>query len=127
MDSDLIEQSFELTVRDFRNGKLDEEALSLAFCRTVFFCRRGEEIAFQALGEPGRGMVPLYSSESALARSEGECAWFSGTGAQLIALVPVGYGAVVDLGSDSQVALAPWAIHSQGPAGISVDVDAGGS
>ena len=113
MTGEAVDITFEDVARDFRLGVVSAETLSLAFSDAVFFCRRGEEFAFQALGTPQRGIIPFYSSEESLARAEGPCAWFSATGLELIAMVPDGYGVVIDLGSVNQVALAPWAIRPQ--------------
>ena len=50
------------------------------------------------LGPPGAGLIALYSSLEALAAQAGECDWASAPGADLLELVPPGYGVVVDPG-----------------------------
>jgi len=97
--------------RRFRSGEATAEELSLVFVQSVLFCRGGVEPEFTAIGEIDKGFVPMYTSEVTLARAEGQCMWFTGTGRTLVGLIPPGYGVVVDRGTEGEVALASWAIH----------------
>ena len=66
--------------------------------------------AVAALGPPGAGFVAMFSSLDALAAYAGECDWASAPGADLLELVPPGYGVVVDPGGPHPAVLAAWAI-----------------
>jgi hypothetical protein len=100
--------------RRFHRDEATGEELSLAFERATLFCRRGDEVGFMALGDEDLGWIPVYSSDLALARAEGVCAWFSAPGADLLELVPDGYGIVVDYGSDTEVTVSAEAVHGPG-------------
>ncbi len=90
--------------RGFKGGQIDAEDFIAQLLQSELYCRRGPEIGFQAWGPPGQGWVSVYSSERTLLAGEGEaCPWFSGPGADLLRLVPDGYGVVLDPGSDSEV------------------------
>jgi len=96
--------------RRFRLGEASGEELSFVFGEAMLYCVKPEQPGFMAVGEPGAGFVPMYSSEIALARAEGECEWFAAKGVDLVPQVPEGYGIVLDHGSDAEVTLAAWAI-----------------
>lgn len=97
--------------RRFRSGDASPEELSLAFVGAVLFCPIGEQ-GPRVIEAAGSRLVPMYSSELAMARGEGPCEWFSGAGSDLVRVVPAGCGMVVDRGSDSEVVLESWAIRS---------------
>lgn len=84
------------------------------FETTTYYVQRvpgeGGRPAIAALGPPGAGYVALYSSLEALAGRAGECDWAAARGADLLALVPPGYGVVVDPGGPHPAVLAAWAI-----------------
>ncbi len=67
--------------------------------------------AIAAFGAPGAGYVALYSSLEALAAQVGECDWASAPGAELLQLVPPGYGVVVDPGGGHPAVLPASAIR----------------
>lgn len=99
--------------RRFHTGNATGKELSLAFARADVFCVYTEEPGFLAVETDEGGFVPMYSSEDALLEEEGPCAFFSAPAARLVPLVPEGYGLVVDLGSEHQVALPSWAFHQE--------------
>jgi hypothetical protein len=99
--------------RRFRAGDATGEELTVAFAQADVFCVHTPEPGFLAVGNDDGGFVPMYSSEETLLAAEGSCAFFSAPAATLLPLVPEGYGLVVDLGSDHQVALPSWAFHQQ--------------
>ena len=85
------------------------------FETTTYYVQRvsgeGGAPAIVALGPPGAGYLALYSSLEALAAQAGECDWASAPGADLLELVPPGYGVVVDPGGPQPAVLAAWAIR----------------
>ena len=84
------------------------------FETTTFYVQRvpgeGGAPAVAALGPPGAGYLALYSSLEALAAQAGEWHWAAAPGADLLELVPPGYGVVVDPGGPQPAVLAAWAI-----------------
>lgn len=81
-------------------GEVSPEAFQSAFESATLWVRRvggaqgGPAVA--AVGEPGAGYLALYTSPESLAGHVGECDWACGSGRDLLALVPAGYGLVVD-------------------------------
>jgi SseB protein N-terminal domain len=55
--------------------------------------------AIAVIGAPGAGAVPMYTSLETLAAAAGECDWARGSGRDLLAFVPDGYGVMVDPGT----------------------------
>ncbi len=76
------------------------------FLHTRVFCRAGKQPGVRAIGKPGAGAVPIFTSLDVLARyqavrGEAENAkWFSTTGKDLIELLPKGYAVLIDPGTD---------------------------
>lgn len=107
------------TARRFRAGLVGGEEFSAAFLGAELFCRAGghagqqppEAPAFMAVSHRGATYVPMYTSLGTLAAREGPCLWFSAPAAQLLGLLPVGCGVLVDPGADSQVVLPATAIR----------------
>lgn len=83
------------------------EQFTEVFLHGRLWFKKGEELGFQAVGEPGRGYVPIFTSDRALARAEGQCEWISTTGRDLLGLVPEGYGFVLNHGSDTELYVVP--------------------
>ncbi|MYW03766.1 SseB family protein [Streptomyces sp. SID3343] len=61
------------------------------------YCAQPESPGFGALGVPGDGMVPVFTSLEQLARFAGQGAWFSTLGSDLLDLLPPGYDLGLDL------------------------------
>lgn len=99
--------------RFFRAGSLTGDELSDAFGAATLYCFLAGEPGFMAVGEPGAGFIPMYSSEDALNAAEGPSAWFAALGHDLLQLVPEGYGVVLDPGTESEICLAAWAIRRE--------------
>ncbi len=96
-------------VAAFCDGRLPAAAFQAALERATLFVERVEgpsgAAAVAAVGEPGSGAVCLYTSLAELAAHAGECDWASAPGADLLDLVPEGYGVVVDPAGPFTVAL----------------------
>ncbi|MEV4095601.1 SseB family protein [Streptosporangium saharense] len=84
-----------------------------AFASTRFYCQATESPGTLALGDPGAGVVPVFTSLDGLtayvtARGEVEDArWFSTLGADLLTLLPTGYGLLIDPGTGHATVLTP--------------------
>jgi hypothetical protein len=81
----LTEVAAEFTASLTASHELHEAFLSAVFCEA------DELPGFVAVGSPGDGFIPVFSSEAELARARGPVKWFSTTGADLFGLVPDGY------------------------------------
>lgn len=90
------------------SGELPPEAFSEVFLSSEIFCQRPERPGFLALGEPPDGLIPVFSAPAQLAAfTGGACDWFSTTGADLLSLVPPGFGLLLDPAADHAVRLDP--------------------
>ena len=75
--------------------------------------------AAAAVGPPGAGHLVVFSSLESLAGFAGECDWASASGADVLALVPGGYGVVVDPGAAWTAVLPAAAIEARVVVGVS--------
>ncbi len=101
----------------FAAGQLDSAAFAAAFATGEVYAVRPPPPAppgLVAVGEPGAGHVLAFTSLDEMARRAGECDWLRTTGDDLLALVPDGYGLVVDVAGDHPLALPASALH-RGP------------
>jgi hypothetical protein len=84
----------------FAAGSIDGAALQAAFETATLFVRRAPSAsggpALAAAGPPGAGYVVVHASLRTLATHSGPCDWASAPGADLLDLVPPGYGLLVD-------------------------------
>jgi hypothetical protein len=101
----------------FADGQLDSAAFAATFATGEVYAVRPPPPAppgLVAVGEPGRGHVLVFTSLEEVARQAGECDWMRTTGDDLLALVPDGYGVVVDVAGDHPLTLPASALH-RGP------------
>jgi hypothetical protein len=84
----------------FAAGSVDGAELQAAFETATLFVRRVPSAsggpALAAVGPPGAGYVVVHASRRTLAAYAGPCDWASAPGADLLDLVPPGYGLLVD-------------------------------
>jgi hypothetical protein len=84
----------------FAAGSVDGAALQAAFETATLFVQRVPDAsggpAVAAVGPPGAGHVVVHASLRSLAAYAGPCDWASAPGADLLDLVPPGYGLLVD-------------------------------
>lgn len=97
-------------LRRFVHGQATGEELTSEFGRSVLLLKRPERPGVLLRRGPEGPYLPVYSSEGALGRSEGQTGWFSASGATVLGLVPPGCAVVVDPGSDHAVMLPASAI-----------------
>ena len=99
----------------FAAGRSDSAAFAAVFATGQIYALRPPPPCppgLVAAGEPGRdGHVLVFTSLEQLARHAGECDWLSTTGADLLALLPAGYGVLVDPASDRPLALPATALR----------------
>lgn len=92
-------------------GRAQPQELHEAFLVASVFCEAGEKPGFVAVGSPGSGLIPVFSSEHELLRALGHVAWFATTGADVLGLLPEGYDIVLDMAGDSPLRLRPSALE----------------
>jgi len=84
----------------FAAGSVGGAALQAAFGTATLFVQRVPSAsggpALAAVGPPGAGYVVVHASLRTLAAYAGPCDWASAPGADLLDLVPPGYGLLVD-------------------------------
>lgn len=104
-----------------RSGGMEEDREAAreafeAFLGARVFCQAtgpGAAPGVMALGSPGDGIVPVFTSLEELARflaARGETEgadWFATTGEDLLGLIPDGYGVLLDPGTDHATLLHP--------------------
>jgi hypothetical protein len=95
------------TARDTALGVADSRRLHEVFLAATVYCERGSVPGFRALGVPGAGVVPVFSSVDQLALARGTVRWFSMTGADVLAQLPAGYDLVLDIAGPNPLRLHP--------------------
>lgn len=85
----------------------DHQTLFESFLSMNFFCQAGENPGFLATQTPEGPIIPVFTSGAALARYAGACRWFSMSGADLVALAPVGHRFAIDSGSPHELIIDP--------------------
>ena len=93
------------TARDVARGIAGSDQLHSVFRAAIVYCERGPEPGFRALGVPGSGVVPVFSSVEQLALARGTVPWFAMTGADLLAQLPAGYDVMLDLAGPAPLRL----------------------
>ncbi len=101
----------------FAAGLVDSASFAAAFATGEVYAVRPPPPAppgLVALGEPGSGHVLVFTSLDELGRRCGECDWLRTTGDDLLALMPPGYGLLVDAAGEHPLVLPASAFH-RGP------------
>ena len=101
----------------FAAGLLDSAAFAAAFATGEVYAVRPPPPSppgLVAVGEPGQGHVLVFTSPDQLGRRAGECDWLRTTGEDLLALIPDGYGLLVDVAGEHPLELPAGALH-RGP------------
>jgi hypothetical protein len=91
------------------NGSVEE--LHRAFLDAIVYCERGERPGFRALGSPGAGTVPVYSSPEQLALARGAVDWFALPGRDLLTELPEGYDVLLDMAGPRPLRLSHRALR----------------
>lgn len=103
-------RSLAAVARDVSAGIATPADLHAAFLAATVYCERGAQPGFRALGVPGEGLVPVYSSPEQLALARGTVDWFALTGSELLDLLPAGYDLLLDQGGPAPTRLRPAAL-----------------
>ncbi|MFI0978111.1 SseB family protein [Streptomyces sp. NPDC021093] len=85
-------------VRAFTTGTLSAEDFQQIFASSKVYCPRGEGPGFLALHNTQHPVIPMFTTLKELRRYAGkESKYFVITGAEVIDLLPTGYGFVLDM------------------------------
>ncbi len=98
---------FGLQIRLHASGLGDSDRLWRAFLDATFYCQAPRHPGFLATFTPTGPVIAVFTSENGLARHCGACRWFSPSGADLLALAPVGHRFVIDPGTRHQLIVDP--------------------
>ncbi|MFC4495719.1 SseB family protein [Streptomyces ovatisporus] len=92
------------TVRAFTTGTLTSEDFQSIFSTSKVYCPRGETPGFLALHDTQQPVIPMFTTLKELRRYAGkESRYFVITGAEVLDLLPSGYGFVLDMEGDHRV------------------------
>ena len=85
-------------VRAFTTGSMSAEDFQQIFASSKVYCPRGDNPGFLALHNTQQPVIPMFTSLKELRRYAGkESKYFVITGAEVIDLLPTGYGFVLDM------------------------------
>jgi hypothetical protein len=85
-------------VRAFTTGGLPVEDFQSIFITSKVYCPRGERPGFLALHNTPQPVIPMFSSLKELRRYAGkDSKYFTVTGAEVLDLLPTGYGFAMDM------------------------------
>ncbi|MFI0717861.1 SseB family protein [Streptomyces sp. NPDC021224] len=85
-------------VRAFTTGSMAAEDFQAIFATSRVYCPRGDNPGFLALHDTQQPVIPMFSSLKELRRYAGkESKYFVITGAEVLDLLPTGYGFVLDI------------------------------
>lgn len=83
-----------------------------AFLSANVFCEAGHRPGLLAVGAPGDGFIPVFSSEAELQQARGPVGWFATTGADLLGLIPEGYDVALDMAGPAPLLLRRAALRA---------------
>jgi hypothetical protein len=91
-------------VRAFTTGTMVSEDFQSIFSTSKVYCPRGETPGFLALHETQQPVIPMFTSLKELRRYAGrESRYFVITGAEVLDLLPSGYGFVLDMEGEHRI------------------------
>ncbi|KUH36673.1 MULTISPECIES: SseB family protein [Streptomyces] len=91
-------------VRAFTTGSLSAEDFQQIFATSKVYCPRGDNPGFLALHNTQQPVIPMFTSLKQLRRYAGkESKYFVITGAEVLDLLPTGYGFVLDMEGDHRI------------------------
>ncbi|MFK0171062.1 SseB family protein [Streptomyces sp. NPDC090306] len=91
-------------VRAFTSGQVQAEDFQQVFASSKVYCPRGDNPGFLALHNTQQPVIPMFTSLKELRRYAGkESKYFVITGAEVIDLLPTGYGFVLDMEGEHRI------------------------
>jgi hypothetical protein len=100
----VLQPSLADAIRAFASGVIGPVDFHAVFTSAKVYCPRGERPGFLALHEAAQPVIPMFSSLVELRRYSGEQSrYFMVTGAEVLDLLPSGYGIVLDIEGEHRV------------------------
>ncbi|MDH6585985.1 hypothetical protein M2161_005091 [Streptomyces sp. SAI-133] len=91
-------------VRAFTTGQLAAEDFQQVFATSKVYCPRGDNPGFLALHNTQQPVIPMFTTLKELRRYAGkESKYFVITGAEVLDLLPTGYGFVLDMEGEHRI------------------------
>ncbi|MDH6120167.1 SseB family protein [Kitasatospora sp. GAS204B] len=91
-------------VRAFTTGSMPVEDFQAIFITSKVHCPRGDRPGFLALHNTPTPVIPMFSSVKELRRYAGkESKYFTVSGAEVLDLLPTGYGFALDMEGDHRM------------------------
>ncbi|MFE1170804.1 SseB family protein [Streptomyces sp. NPDC058773] len=91
-------------VRAFTTGSMSAEDFQGIFSTSKVYCPRGDNPGFLALHNTQQPVIPMFTSLKELRQYAGkESKYFVITGAEVLDLLPTGYGFVLDMEGDHRM------------------------
>ncbi|MFC5909654.1 SseB family protein [Streptacidiphilus monticola] len=85
-------------IRGFTGGQMTIDDFQSVFITSKIYCPRGERPGFLALHNTPQPVIPMFSSLKELRRYAGkDSKYFTVTGAEVLDLLPTGYGFALDM------------------------------
>ncbi|MEV6104401.1 SseB family protein [Streptomyces sp. NPDC051940] len=99
-------------VKAFTAGSLTAEDFQQIFATSKIYCPRGDNPGFLALHNTQQPVIPLFTSLKELRRYAGrESKHFTVTGAEVLDLLPTGYGFVLDMEGEHRMVVDAKAVE----------------
>ncbi|MQY12769.1 hypothetical protein SRB5_29080 [Streptomyces sp. RB5] len=99
-------------VKAFTAGSLAVEDFQQIFATSKIYCPRGDNPGFLALHNTQQPVIPLFTSLKELRRYAGrESKYFTVTGAEVLDLLPTGYGFVLDMEGEHRMVVDAKAVE----------------
>ena len=96
--------SLKEAVKAFTTGVMTSEDFQSIFATSKVYCPRGDTPGFLALTNTQQPVIPMFTTLKELRRYAGrDSKYFTLTGAEVLDLLPTGYGFVLDLEGDHRI------------------------
>ncbi len=107
-----VPQTLTEAVEAFATGRMSQHDFQQMFLASQVYCPRGDRPGFLALHDTQPPMIPVFSSLEELRKYHGEKSrYFSGSGMEILDLLPSGYGLILDIEGEHRVMFDPQAIE----------------
>ena len=108
----ILQPSLADAIRAFATGSIGPEDFHAVFTVSKIYCPRGERPGFLALHDTPQPVIPMFSSLVELRRYSGEKSrHFVVTGAEVLDLLPTGYGLILDIEGEHRVVFDSQAVE----------------
>lgn len=122
-----VPQTLGQAMESFANAMMTTQDFQSMFLASTVYCPRGDQPGFLALHDTQPPMIPIFSSLAELRKYSGDKSrHFSGTGMEVLDLLPNGYGLILDIEGAHRVMFDPQAIDDMVNFGMTMMYGQGG-